>query len=502
VADRARSITHWLVINSGVFFDDPPTDGGGRVCAISAWSKKVLTPFLFLSFSPFRLKFRVDYFRKSMENRLASVLGYVLIHQHNADGKIGRCPLGTLFRLIAIACLGATVLLPLHGQDKGLQKRDADREAVETFLKRFSEPVQIRGSKPVTTAGARFEVFVQTDWKPPRPSELHPMVAPIQVQMRISNLSKTEVLFATLRAIGVRILNADGRELEARTEGISRWKMRPFLLDAGESHVLSPRAELRTGDAGHAPEFVFHDGSGVKTIIGPLLPGLYKLLFSYSVPANEDTKADTLGGGARWTGSVVSNVVVEVLESRTRGNVSSGPECIDAGEILRLRESKPVTADRVGFTAAAQRYWVLGKLDWAPIEMQLRIMNLGEDDLILPTFDTFGIVLEAANGKKLAPRGGRDLTMITRPILVPRGASFSLARKAELRLNPETKQRELAYFDGTGRVAIFGPLDAGSYKLAFGYRVAGQQLRTKAGDSRTWVGSVITDNVIVDVLDR
>jgi hypothetical protein len=173
---------------------------------------------------------------------------------------------------------------------------------------------------------------------------------------------------------------------------------------------------------------------------------------------------------------------------------------------LRVRESKAVTVKDAKFVVMAETDWRPGKADKAvPIEIQLRISNVGKTDVLFHTFDTFGMTLLTEDGKKVKRRGGRDYTIFTRPVVVAEGASYSLCRQAELRWNAETKASELTYWDGTGMVMTFGSLEPGRYKLRFWYATSANKRASqvsKVSDAVTWLGEAITDEVVIEVHGR
>ena len=106
------------------------------------------------------------------------------------------------------------------------------------------------------------------------------------------------------------------------------------------------------------------------------------------------------------------------------------------------------------------------------------------------------------------PGGGRKLTILTRPILLPTGTSYSLgaentpsasSRRAELLWDAKTKTSKLYYYDGTGDVAHFGPLEAGRYNLAFWYAVSPRGPFKTARDSATWTGEVVSEDITIEL---
>src|SRR5262249_43415290 len=106
-----------------------------------------------------------------------------------------------------------------NGSQANAKETDDDKDFTEKFLKTFSEPLEIRESKPVTVENSRFVLVAQTNWKPGKPDKTFPMVAPIAIQLHISNLTKREVCFQTFNTFGLRVLTQDGREVKRRGKG-------------------------------------------------------------------------------------------------------------------------------------------------------------------------------------------------------------------------------------------------------------------------------------------
>src|SRR5205823_5797302 len=99
-----------------------------------------------------------------------------------------------------------------------VQKGDQDKEAAQKFVDSFSEPIRIGESKPVNVNEAQFVAVAQTNWRPAKPDKTFPMVAPIEIQFHITNLSKGDVLFPTFDTFGIRILTEDGKELKPQSK--------------------------------------------------------------------------------------------------------------------------------------------------------------------------------------------------------------------------------------------------------------------------------------------
>src|SRR5205814_460169 len=104
------------------------------------------------------------------------------------------------FLLIAGQVLMASATaLPLA---QVVQKGDRDMEAIEQFLKPANEPIRLRESKPVTVKDVQFVAVAQSDWTPAKPGNATAVVVPIDLQLRITNLSKGDILLPTFHTFG------------------------------------------------------------------------------------------------------------------------------------------------------------------------------------------------------------------------------------------------------------------------------------------------------------
>lgn len=429
--------------------------------------------------------------------------------------------MGRWLTVITLVLLGGRILGGLANTQplpSDLPNRDEGREDIEKFVKSFGEPIQIKESKPVTVKDARFVVVAQTNWKPAKPDKAltdssgFPMVAPIDIQLHISNQSKSDLLFPTFGTFGLRIVNEDGKEVKPRTEGKGDNATRPVILPEDASYALCRQAELRYDEKAEGAELLFYDGTGVKSRFGPLKPGQYKLVFWYTVTPDKQEKQKD-GDPPTWVGDVATNEVpIQVLEEFTKGRPAGEQRLRPFTKPIRIHESKPVTVNDAQFVVAAQAEWTGGRdRSTIPVEIQLRITNLSKTDVLFPTFDTFGVRVLNSDGETITlSGGGRSLTILTRPILLLPGASYTLGsenaphgsfRRAELRWDAKTETSELWYYDGTGSGYSFGSLKPGEYKLAFRYRVdSSGPLKTKQ-DQATWLGKVLTDPVAIQIRD-
>jgi hypothetical protein len=167
-------------------------------------------------------------------------------------------------------------------------------------------------------------------------------------------------------------------------------------------------------------------------------------------------------------------------------------------EPMHVRESDPVEVKKARFVVVAEADWKLGEEKKArPIETQLRITNLAETDLVFPTTFTFGPSLKTMDGTAIHRGGGNNHIVSTRPVSIPRGAYYSICRKAELRWDAADKAAELVYWDGNGGEYYFGPLVPGKYKLSFWYDTA-----KCTQPPAYWAGNASTKDVIVEVFDH
>src|SRR5262245_12953232 len=102
----------------------------------------------------------------------------------------------------------AAVLLPQILLCAG-DNQDQNKAAFQNLMKMQNESIRIEESRPVTVNDAEFVLVAQTNWKPAKPSAPMPLVAPIEIQLRITNLSKNSFIFPTAKSFGMRILKPD-----------------------------------------------------------------------------------------------------------------------------------------------------------------------------------------------------------------------------------------------------------------------------------------------------
>jgi hypothetical protein len=372
-------------------------------------------------------------------------------------------------------------------------------------LQTFGEPIKVSQSKPVRVKGVEFVAVVQTNWTP-----ISSGVDNIAMQLRITNATDKDIILPTFRAFGIKISDADGKEIKPRSVKQDDIPTRAILLPPGASHALTPRVELRAGENSQASELVYYDGTGSQSVIGPLPRGRYKLVFWYSVAASGNEAEHKIGDLAMWYGELVTHqITVEIAGTPVRGHAAEPDKDVsDSTEALRIHGSKPVSVNDAKFVAVSQAEWKPGmKNEITPLEISLCITNASKVDLLFQTSGTISLVLKNPDGTRVKSTGGRDWTRFTRPVLIPGGATFSLARegspifrRAELRRDATTKIVSLIYWDGTGSWAVYGPLEPGRYSLSFRFAVFSNNplgIREEAGSIGYWTGVATTEEVSI-----
>ncbi len=172
---------------------------------------------------------------------------------------------------------------------------------------------------------------------------------------------------------------------------------------------------------------------------------------------------------------------------------------------LRLNESEPVLVNGLEFVAITQSQWTFYNppiVDGSP-EVQLRITNRSQEDLIFSTFDTFLVQLVGPDARVIERGGGRNGTRRTRPVLIPAGKTYTLCRETRTQWDEAGKTMNFVYLDGTGTIATYALPEPGRYTLRFEceYPVErnGEPLREFEG-VKVWHGKVKTKAARMEVL--
>jgi hypothetical protein len=113
--------------------------------------------------------------------------------------------------------------------------------------------------------------------------------------------------------------------------------------------------------------------------------------------------------------------------------------------------------------------------------VQLLITNLVGRDRVFPLFDTFFLRIKDAAGHELPPGGGRDHTLVCRPVMIRAGDTYCLSRHAELDWDrPDGgKTKDFNYEDGTGSWYTWRGLTTGSFTLSFSLACDGLDSQTQ-----------------------
>jgi hypothetical protein len=186
-----------------------------------------------------------------------------------------------------------------------------------------------------------------------------------------------------------------------------------------------------------------------------------------------------------------------------------------------MEESASVTVNGVRFSAAMEKTWLFDLRHWpaelppgkAPHEecvaVQLRIHNDTDRPLYFSTFDTYGLVLDGPDGRRVYGEGGRDWTTYTPPVYIwskssstIRCSTFLIRRKSENRL---------IYRDDTGMSLSYGPLAAGMYRASIAYSngdgktkfgAPASDARTEIQGTKVWSGLAETPPIAIEVTQR
>ncbi|MEO8615164.1 MAG: hypothetical protein ABI600_08495, partial [Luteolibacter sp.] len=117
--------------------------------------------------------------------------------------------------------------------------------------------------------------------------------------------------------------------------------------------------------------------------------------------------------------------------------------------------------------------------------------------------DSFGIrIMDSKRNEIATIGGGRDGTLRTKSVIIDAGGTYCLSRRAELSWTPEKNVRSFSYYDGTGAIAILGPLYAGNYTLSFWCNHSEKKpLEDSHAQFIKWSGKTTTKEVAFKIID-
>jgi len=145
----------------------------------------------------------------------------------------------------------------------------------------WSKPLRIRESDPVMFNDAKFVAVTQAEWIPNKEGDgTWPM--PIETQLRITNLKKSDVIFPIIANFGLSIKKEDGAKVALAAGGNHPAAVRPILLTGGASYTLTLGSELRWDPKSKESTLAYRHGGNYWYSYGPLKNGKYKLRFWYS----------------------------------------------------------------------------------------------------------------------------------------------------------------------------------------------------------------------------
>jgi hypothetical protein len=194
-----------------------------------------------------------------------------------------------------------------------------------------------------------------------------------------------------------------------------------------------------------------------------------------------------------------------VVSSNSSAATQPSPAATTEPAYIKMAESAPVRIGDWEFVVATPEVWSLrAGLSGSSPDIQLFITNKGSHDVLFPTFDTFGIILTAPDGTKVGVTGGRDGTRETKPILLPPGGRYCLVRTSKVYSDRNLGSTTFTYEDGTGSIAIYGPMSAGTYGLKFWLRGAPPPFQppgqTLPDNVPIWLGEGSTNEVRFQIL--
>jgi hypothetical protein len=165
------------------------------------------------------------------------------------------------------------------------------------------EPLRVRQSEPKTVNDATFIVVAEADWKLGQN-------ALVEIQLRITNLKKIDLLFPTFDAFGLKVANNDGKEIMPTGGRNYTAVTRPILIAPGASYTICRRAELQRNATTAEWELAYWDGTGAEMRFGPINPGRYKISFFYGCPPEYAKHLTKTGNAVTWVGNTLTHEAI------------------------------------------------------------------------------------------------------------------------------------------------------------------------------------------------
>lgn len=169
-------------------------------------------------------------------------------------------------------------------------------------------PREIVESPPVEKNNAQFVIAADAQWK------FSSDPTPIDVQLRISNLSKEDMVFRTFDSFHLMLTDKKGKSIRVSGGRDATRYTAPVQIPPGATIALCHQAELHT-ESKTGNRFDYFDGTGSWASYGPLKPDGYSLSFAYVGSSN--TKYPNEAHPQLWRGAVMSKAVaIEAVLNR------------------------------------------------------------------------------------------------------------------------------------------------------------------------------------------
>jgi hypothetical protein len=166
------------------------------------------------------------------------------------------------------------------------------------------EPFRVHESKPVTTNDATFVAVAEAEW---RAGKLAWVNTSREIQLRITNVGKTDAVFPTFDTFGLTLRKADGTEITPVGGRNDTTLTRSVVIAAGATYSLCRRAETKWDQDRKSATLFYYDGTGAMVSFGPLPAGQYTFSFWYSTThVNASQKKLRFGDVAIWSGKAVT----------------------------------------------------------------------------------------------------------------------------------------------------------------------------------------------------
>jgi hypothetical protein len=166
---------------------------------------------------------------------------------------------------------------------------------------------------------AQFIVVAQVAWTPKLPPDrFSQKYSPVEIQLRIANLSKRDLVFPTFDTFGLALRTDKGREIKPNVVRDVTVITRPVCIGAGAAYTICRSAQLDWDRKRSVATLLYEDGTGTTAAFEGLTPGKYRLGFSYAWRTPKTNVLKALETGSIWQGSATSGEVRVRLDAPSR----------------------------------------------------------------------------------------------------------------------------------------------------------------------------------------